>query len=45
MLGRGISLHLYSRPIETCNVYDEATGCVLPRKLAYHSVGGRVLAS
>lgn len=41
---RGISLHLYSRPIETCNVYDEATGCVLPRKLAYHSIGGRVVA-
>jgi cysteine dioxygenase len=41
---RGVSLHLYSRPIETCNVYDAATGRVLPRRMAYHSVEGRVVA-
>jgi cysteine dioxygenase len=35
--GRGISLHLYSRPIETCHAYDEATGRVLPRQLTYHT--------
>jgi len=33
----GISLHLYSRPIETCLAYDESTGSVLPRQLTYHS--------
>lgn len=37
---RGISLHLYSRPIETCHAYDEATGKVLPRVLTYHSPSG-----
>ena len=36
---RGTSLHLYSRPIDVCHVYDEGTGNVVPRKLAYHSVG------
>lgn len=34
---RGVSLHLYSRPISTCHVYDEATGRVLPRELTYHT--------
>lgn len=34
---RGISLHLYARPIATCNAYDEATGRMLPRVLTYHS--------
>ncbi len=34
---QGISLHLYSRPIETCHAYDEETGQVLPRQLTYHT--------
>jgi cysteine dioxygenase len=36
----GVTLHLYASPIESCNVYDETTGRVVPRKLAYHSVAG-----
>lgn len=38
---RGVSLHLYSRPIDTCNVYDSISGKVAPRTMAYYSVGGR----
>lgn len=34
-----VSLHLYARPIDTCQVYDEETGAVLSRQLIYHSVG------
>lgn len=37
---RGISLHLYSRPIDVCRVYDERTGAVLEKTLLYHSVQG-----
>ena len=37
---RGISLHLYSKPIDECNVYDEATGLVVRSRLVYHSVEG-----
>ncbi len=39
---KGISLHLYSRPIDTCNVYDPDSGRVVARRLEYHSVGGRI---
>jgi cysteine dioxygenase len=42
--GRGISLHLYSKPIDMCNVYDEATGRVVETSLVYHSVEGIVSA-
>jgi cysteine dioxygenase len=34
-----VSLHLYSRPIDTCQVYDEETGAMLSRQLIYHSAG------
>jgi cysteine dioxygenase len=37
---RGISLHLYSKPIDVCNVYDEATGRIGQSRLVYHSVEG-----
>jgi cysteine dioxygenase len=37
----GCSLHCYSRPIETCNVYEESSGRVVKRKLVYHSVRGQ----
>jgi cysteine dioxygenase len=37
---RGISLHLYSKPIDECNVYDEASGCIVSSRLVYHSVEG-----
>ncbi|MBL8857988.1 MAG: cysteine dioxygenase family protein [Planctomycetes bacterium] len=42
---RGVSLHLYSRPIETCELYDETTGTVVVRKMAYHSIRGSLVAS
>jgi cysteine dioxygenase len=32
-----VSLHLYSRPIDVCQVYDEETGAVLSKQLIYHS--------
>ena len=34
----GVSLHVYSKPIDTCRIYDESTGRVEERRLAYHSV-------
>lgn len=40
--GRGISLHLYSKPIDACRIYDEATGRVVESTLVYHSVEGIV---
>lgn len=40
---RGVSLHLYSRPIETCNLYDERTGQVVVRRMGYHSIRGNRL--
>jgi hypothetical protein len=39
---RGISLHLYSKPIDVCNIYDEATGRVVESSLVYHSIEGVV---
>ena len=39
---RGITLHLYSKPIDVCNVYDEATGRVVASRLVYHSVEGTI---
>lgn len=38
--GSGVSLHLYSRPIDVCRIYDECTGAVLERTMLYHSVDG-----
>jgi cysteine dioxygenase len=37
---RGISLHLYSKPIDLCHVYDEETGHVRQKQLEYHSIEG-----
>ena len=39
---RGISLHLYSKPIDVCNVYDEETGRVVESRLVYHSIEGTI---
>jgi cysteine dioxygenase len=36
----GVTLHLYSRPIRECRIFDRATGQVSVRGLAYHSVEG-----
>ena len=38
--GPAVSLHLYSRPIRECRIFDRATGEVTERALVYHSVNG-----
>ena len=35
-----VSLHLYSRPFATCQVYDRETGRIAVRQLGYYSVRG-----
>lgn len=35
-----VTMHLYSRPIRTCSIYDEQRDEVVTRKLRYHSIGG-----
>ena len=40
--GRAITLHLYSRPIPRCEVYDRDSGRMTLRSLDYHSVDGDV---
>ena len=35
-----VTLHLYSRPIRECRVYDEATRAISARPLSYHSIDG-----
>ncbi|MBI5434317.1 MAG: cysteine dioxygenase family protein [Planctomycetes bacterium] len=37
---RAVSLHLYSRPIPVCRIFDPATGVVADRTLTYHSIRG-----
>lgn len=37
--GRAVSLHLYARPIDVCNVYELESSLVLARQMIYHSVG------
>jgi cysteine dioxygenase len=39
---RGMSLHLYSRPIDTCRVYAPGTGLPTVVELGYHSVRGEL---
>jgi len=34
-----VSLHLYARPLDVCQVFDEVSGAVLSRPLIYHSAG------
>lgn len=34
---QAVSLHLYARPIDVCQVYDEESGAVLSKQLIYHS--------
>jgi cysteine dioxygenase len=38
--GAGVTLHLYSRPIRECRIFDRQTGQVSVRGLAYHPVEG-----
>lgn len=35
-----VSLHLYSRPIDQCQIYDPTTGEIALRSLAYSSIRG-----
>jgi cysteine dioxygenase len=37
---RGVSLHLYSKPIDACNVYCERTGRVELKTMEYYSIRG-----
>lgn len=39
-----VTLHLYSRPIRECRVFDEDSGAVLTKRMSYHSIGGRVVS-
>jgi len=39
---RGITLHLYSRPIAQCNIYCPDTGKVTPRKLGFYSINKKI---
>ena len=36
-----VSLHLYSRPFSTCQVYERETGRIAVRQLGYYSVRGQ----
>jgi cysteine dioxygenase len=38
-----VSLHVYSKPIDSCVLFDEATRCCERRQLHYHSSNGVVL--
>jgi len=38
--GAGVTLHLYSRPIRECRIFDRETGAVTRRGLVYHSIDG-----
>jgi cysteine dioxygenase len=38
-----VSLHVYSRPIDCCVLFDEAHRCCERRHLQYHSVDGVIL--
>ena len=42
---QGVSLHLYSKPIDVCNIYDEQTGRVAPSRMVYHSIEGVLTGS
>ena len=39
---RGVSLHLYSNPIDSCRIYDPQTGEESWLEAGYHSVRGEV---
>jgi cysteine dioxygenase len=37
-----ISLHLYSLPFDSCNIYCEKTGKIQVKNLSYHSIRGKL---
>jgi cysteine dioxygenase len=40
---RAVSLHVYSRPYDSCIAYDFSAQTAREVRLSYHSIGGRVL--
>ena len=42
---RAVSLHVYSRPYDSCLAYDLEAQTSREMRLVYHSVGGRLVAS
>ena len=40
---RAVSLHVYSRPFDICLAYDPAARTSREMRLAYHSVGGKLV--
>ncbi len=40
----GVSLHVYSKPIDCCVLFDEASRCWERRQLQYHSADGVILS-
>ena len=42
---RAVSLHIYSRPFESCHVYSTALNEIKTRHLCYYSVHGRICTS
>ena len=41
---RAVSLHVYSRPYDSCLAYDVEAQTAREMQLVYHSVGGRLVA-
>jgi len=40
---RAVSLHVYSRPYDTCIAYDPAARIAKEIRLYYHSIGGKIV--
>jgi len=40
-----VSLHVYSKPVDSCVLFDEASRCCERRRLQYYSVNGVILES
>jgi len=39
---QGITLHLYSKPIAECNIYDCSSGKITQRKMGYYTVNKKI---
>jgi len=39
-----VSLHVYSKPIDSCVLFDEASRCCERQRLQYHSANGAILS-
>lgn len=40
---KAVSLHLYMKPIQKCNIYDPRTGCLVQKSMSYNSYGGELV--